>query len=183
MTGKIYINYIDIKELIISDDENITTIFINYSKIDHLYIGRFINNIFINNSIIKKITLGPNIYSAYLSDCKLEELDIYESLERIFILDIRNNKLTDIKIRLPYISYFYISGNPSIKFKYLDFLYNDPKEYDIYIDDEMYTKDEPSDYLNILFKTPENLQLYYNQTRKIQLYNKVFLLQEEYIEL
>ena len=175
------LDFVTIDEYIVPEDEELTYLYCANCNINHLYISRYITIIDTFNCNIKKITLGPGIYRASLCGCNIEDIAIYEPFKELHVLDLRNNKLTDVKIKIPYIIQFNIIGNPGIKFKYLNFLFQTQKWIHVYDEDDFKYTDMQSDYLEVLFEDLNNLDDLYDISD--MLVNKVFVLEETYINL
>lgn len=82
--------------------------------------------LFACNNNLTKLALPPKIRSVSITNNKLQKLSIIndKELEELHYLDISDNDMNDLNIRLPKtMSIFNMSGNPNLRIKHLDFIF------------------------------------------------------------
>lgn len=78
---------------------------------------------------LESIELPDGIISAWLDNNKLDSITARAPLTSIETLDIRSNRFGNFDVRLPNtMGNFFMEGNPSIRIRYIDFVFNCDEE-------------------------------------------------------
>ena len=156
-----YINDETFESLIIDDD--VRDLYITNTKVKVLILSQSIKFIFFVDCDIETLIINEHIVTIDCEGCKIKHVIIPKDLKcvrsinfkdnlltefehiipsSISDIDLRNNNISEINVKLPRLFDFNISGNNDIKVKHVDFMFYDNIAPDMICH---------GDYLQVLF--------------------------------
>jgi hypothetical protein len=109
--------------------DHLTTFECSGLGLESLTLNDRLEYLFCYDNPMTTLELPADILCVIVSNNKLTKITARQPLTRIETMDVRNNQFGDFDLKLPYgMSGFWMAGNPNMRIRHMDFLFEWVKE-------------------------------------------------------